>query len=462
MSRLISRASRLSLIPAFALILGACTLGIETTVAPPAVESTAAAPSVETLPADPTPQPGGLVVSAEQSLGPISPLIYGSNYGPWVVVPLDLLDEAKASGVRLLRFPGGEWGDRNNISELQIDRFVTFARDMGAEPTIHVRLLNGTPEQAAEMVRYANIEKGYGLRYWTIGNEPNLYPDDYSAEQFVVDWRSLAEAMLAVDPTIQLLGPEVNQFVGGPPPGPNDTNLFLDEFLKANGDLVDVVTVHRYPLGTTTGDRATVDELLATSAEWDRLIPDLRERIRNLTGRDIPVGVMELNSYWTKDWGDVATPDSYSNAVWLSDVLARMIRQRVDLVAHFILVTKTDQGPWGLLGDTEPRPSYYVYQLYDRFGQEQLYAASGEELVTLVAARRDDGALTLMAINRGAEAAEMPLALVGHAGGTAEVYRLDADRVAAVTVGQVAETAEIADGSTIILPPYSATLFVLP
>ncbi len=40
-----------------------------------------------------------------------------------------------------------------------------------------MRLLDGTPEKAAELVRYTNIEKKYGVVYWSIGNEPNLFAE---------------------------------------------------------------------------------------------------------------------------------------------------------------------------------------------------------------------------------------------------------------------------------------------
>jgi alpha-L-arabinofuranosidase len=52
---------------------------------------------------------------------------------------------------------------------------MDFAGKVGATVMFSVRLLDGTPEQAAEMVRYTNIEKEYNVRYWSIGNEPTLY-----------------------------------------------------------------------------------------------------------------------------------------------------------------------------------------------------------------------------------------------------------------------------------------------
>jgi alpha-L-arabinofuranosidase len=413
--------------------------------------------------------PGSVAVDAGVALGRVNPYLFGSAYGPWVVVPFDLMDEAATAGLTTLRFPGGEWGDRNDLRKDDFRRFVEYARELGVEPTISVRLREGTPEAAAELVRYANVEQGYGIRFWSVGNEPNLYGEGYTIEQFVADWRAVAEAMLAVDPSIVLLGPEVSQYTGDDTPGPDEAHAFLDEFLRVNGDLVDVVTIHRYPFpGTASNRTITIEEMRPSSAEWDRLIPDLRERIRRHAGRDLPVALTEFNSAWTHDVDNEATPDSYYNAVWLADVLGRLIKQRVDMANHFLLVTNDSQGGWGLLGDDAPRPSYYVYQLLAQFGQDLVFAGAADadpgdpvDEVTAYAALRDDGALTLLVVNLGPEAAELPLSLAGHPGGTAEVFRLTEERAADGTAGGVAETVEIADGTSLSLPPQSVSLYVV-
>ena len=67
------------------------------------------------------------------SLGSISPLVYGSNYGPWLVVSVGMLEAAYDSGVTILRFPGGSWGDNNNVTHLQIDQIMDFAGKLGAD-----------------------------------------------------------------------------------------------------------------------------------------------------------------------------------------------------------------------------------------------------------------------------------------------------------------------------------------
>ncbi len=398
-------------------------------------------------------------MDAARRLGDISPLVYGTNYGPWMVVPYDLLPQAEAAGITYLRFPGGNWGDQNDVRKLQIDQFIALAQRMGAVPNICVRLRGGTPEKAAALVRYANVEKGYGVRYWSIGNEPSLYPD-YDVERYNAEWRATAEAMQAVDPDILLIGPDIHQYTGDPAVDPKDAagRDWLREFLSANGDLVDIVAIHRYPFPTgITSPPATIDDLCANSREWDTIIPNLRAAIRETTGRDLPVAVTEVNSHWSGVIGGEATPDSFYNAIWWGDVLGRLIRQDVEIVAHFALQTNVGTGGWGLLARTEVRPTYYTYQMYKHFGNELVYTSSDDPDLSIYAARRDD-ALTLILINLGPEEQTKPL-LLDHAkpAGPAEVWLFDASHQAEKIGDRV-----ITSGDHITLPAQSITLYVVP
>lgn len=409
----------------------------------------------------PTRNPDAFYINATESLGAISPLVYGTNYGPWLAVPVGVLDAYQNSGLEVLRFPGGRWGDENNIRELQIDQFIDFINMIEGEVTISTRLLGGTPEQSAELVRYTNIEKEYNVRYWSIGNEPTLYAtlqnsDEWDTAHFNQEWRKFAEAMKAVDPDILLLGPEPHQYTISEATDPKDANGddWMREFLLANGDLVDVVTIHRYPFPKDMGSPApTVDELLSNSEEWDIIIPKLRALIQETTGRDLPIGVTEINSNWTDNGGGETTPDSFLNAIWWGDVLARMIQQRVDIVNHFALQSKPGQAGWGLLARNDVRPSYYVYQLFKQFGTELLESSSPDPSLTLVAANRNDGALTIMLINRSDQPKMGALQLLGFESAAAEVWRFDAEHNAE-RIGE-------ADVDQLELPPYSLTLYIL-
>ncbi len=407
----------------------------------------------------PTPVPGVLYVDSTRRLGRISPLVYGTNYGPWMVVPYDLLPQAEAAGITYLRFPGGNWGDRNDLRKSQIDQFITLARRMGAEPNICVRLRGGTPEKAAELVRYTNVEHGYGVRYWSIGNEPSLY-SDYDTERYNAEWRAVAEAMQAVDPDILLIGPDIHQYTGNPATDPKDAagRDWLREFLLANGDMVDIVAVHRYPFPAgMTSPPATIDDLRANSREWDTIIPNLRALVRETTGRDLPVAVTEVNSHWSGATGGEATPDSFYNAIWWGDVLGRLIRQRVEIVAHFALQTQIGSGGWGLFGRSDIRPTYYVYPMYKHFGEELVYASSDDADVSIYAALRDDGKLTIMLVNLAPEERTKPLHLEGVGQPVrAEVWLFDARHAAE----KVAERS-FSSGEEVTLPAASLSLYVL-
>ncbi len=342
-----------------------------------------------------------LMVDPAVQRGTISPYIYGANYGPWGVVPVDLWPLAEAAGVRFLRFPAGNWGDDFDLMPYHIDPFITFAKRINAEPGISVRLKGGTPEKAAEVVRYVNIEKRYGVRYWSIGNEPDLYRD-YSVEQYNLDWRRFAEAMLAVDSGIIFIGPDVSQY---PPTVEGDTynNIrreWVRAFLRANGDRVGIVSIHRYPFPRGNNVPATTIHALRESVrEWDVMLPDLRGVVRAAAGRDIPLAVTEVNSDWSKPIGGEASPDSHFNAIWWAAVLGRMIRERVQMVAYFALESSGSLGAYGLLDRYAARPTYAVYPLYKQFGSELLGSASSDPDVSITASRRADGALTVMLVN---------------------------------------------------------------
>ena len=454
-SRELKKVLRFSLLPSafILLLLAACTI---VPAAPTSVPTTTA----------PQPIPGALFVDAASPIGPISPLVFGTNYGPWTFLNGGARPKAKEAGLTLMRYPGGNWGDLNDLMDYQIDEAVALAKELGAEPLISVRLANGSIENAINLLKYANQVKKYNIQYWSIGNEPSLYGqgsaliEGYDTVRYNQEWRQFAEALRAVDPTIKLVGPDTHQFTANFATNPKDRNGkdWLAEFLKANGDLVDVVAVHRYPFPKNTQDPLpTKAELLASTEEWDQIIPALRKLIKDTTGQEKPIGIMEINSSWANVSGGEASPETFANALWWGDVLGRLIKQQTDLVAQFSLTSAPGSGEHGLFARDDPRPIYYVYPMYRRFGRELVTSSTDKALVSIDAARRDDGALTLMVINRSDQEQTLPVQLHGFTpDGAAEVYRLDEGHTA-----EKIEPQQIQDGSKITLPPYSMTLYVL-
>jgi len=107
----------------------------------------------------PTPVPDALFVDPGTDLGPISPYLYGTNYGPSHTVVLDVMPQVEDAGFTALRFPGGAWTDTVDMQSFQIDMLMTLAIQLRVMPSISVRLLGDKPGTAANLVRYPNIEK---------------------------------------------------------------------------------------------------------------------------------------------------------------------------------------------------------------------------------------------------------------------------------------------------------------
>ncbi len=400
----------------------------------------------------------GIRVDPTQVVGNVSPYVYGVNYGTLGALPVHLFDEAAAAGITFVRFPGGAVADQRDLRPFDIDMLMTICKLLGAEPSIQVRLRDGSPEAAAELVRYVNVEKGYDVRHWYIGNEPSLY-DDYDVATLNREWRAFAEAMLRVDPDLVLIGPEPHQWTGLGPSTLLDRDgvEWVEGFLRANGDLVDVVAVHRYPFPTTTGDpNTTVADLRDNAAEWTHLVSRLRELSSRVTGRDdLLFAVTEANSHWSRTAYGEATNDSRMNAVWWADVLGKLISDGAYLVGYFDLQSSDARGSWGLFSNNAPRPSYYTYLLYGRFGTQLVTATSDVPHVSSYAALREDGVLTVIVTNLGDEALTAPFTLAADGYQPTAAMLLDDDHDAESV------EAPLGPGGSLALPPRSATLLEL-
>jgi alpha-L-arabinofuranosidase len=339
---------------------------------------------------------------------------------------------------------------------------------MNATATINVRLKGGTPEQAAEMVRYVNIDRRYNVIYWGIGNEPTLYnselSDGYDVDIFNKEWRAIAQAMKKVDPTIKLVGPELHQFsyamtgttnYGVTTAQDRNGKYWMEEFLKANGDLVDIISIHRYPFPVSnTAGSPTVEELQKNAQEWDSIIIHLRDVIQKNTGRDLPIAVTEFNSAYNKSVGADTSPDSHYNAIWLGDVLGRMINNGVFMANHWMLTSKGGDGGWGLIGQSDVYPSYYTYQMYKMFGNELVESLSNQANLTIYAAQREDGTLTIMVINLTLEAQIKAVRIADQVSVKGEAWLFDPTHKAE-SIGPVNLDGDYK------FPPQSITLFII-
>ena len=157
----------------------------------------------------------------------------------------DVLELVQGLDVPLLRFPGGtvtkiyhwEYGigpqeDRPKRPNLiwggNIEygfgtaEFITYCREIGAEPFLVVNMATGTPEEASNWVEYcngtgdtyyANLRREHGypepfdVTYWGIGNEESAEADagrHYRVEDYNQATWQFTKLMKLQDPTIKL------------------------------------------------------------------------------------------------------------------------------------------------------------------------------------------------------------------------------------------------------------------
>lgn len=355
------------------------------------------------------PQETVVKVDATARLGPVHPLVFGVNTASWdeqlfpqsmdswaLSFDQDALRKTKQSGIRFLRYPGGNDGDRyvwnspdNSPLRMDTDEFALMCSLVGAEASISVNYPAG-PRLAAEWVRYANKEKGYGVRYWEIGDEEYYgAPADEYAQRVV----EFSEAMKAVDPSIR---------VGAGVSVPKAT--WTLRVLRSAGHAIDFVVYNYFPQGPRQEDDA---RLLATTSEFRTSLRALRGFLRQAVpdrADEIEIHIGGYNSVWA-----YPGPQSVSivNALWTADVMGTMLEEGVDAAGFWALHNPYPPrgGDYGLLTSTpenRPNPSYYVFPLFTRyFGDHMVRAASSDPMAPAYASLDSrTGALWVVLINK--------------------------------------------------------------
>lgn len=181
---------------------------------------------------------------------PINPMLVGNNV--WLNPSDRVWDLTRQCGVGSVRIGGAAY-DRRMPAKTQLLNWVTRIQAMNAEPILQVSQY-GTPQAAADVVKYFNIEKSSGkpIKYWNIGNEPWLQAKKpaISTVGALVEayFKPIAAAMKEVDPTIKIYGPDecyymeeaINALFGG-------KNDLTGKVPGKDYAYCDGIAWHRYP-----------------------------------------------------------------------------------------------------------------------------------------------------------------------------------------------------------------------
>lgn len=234
---------------------------------------------------------------------------YGKLHKNWTNI--------KNSGTTIVRY-GGISPDKNIPTKYQYIRMVDSIRSRGMEPIIQVPFFNYryTAQQAADIVEYLNLTHARNVKYWIIGNEPNLMYSYTTAAQIATYFKAFASAMKNVDPSIIIIGPETASFKqtitnGLTNPGGPDDITGKDAYGRY---YLDVFSFHTYPLGAGGQSRSDVIGNLTASGNLEDDLIYLKAKLdaasayHNRTGPSaLKMAITEANINYTNN----ATDDIY-------------------------------------------------------------------------------------------------------------------------------------------------------
>lgn len=322
--------------------------------------------------------------------GTISPLLFGLNY--WKSpLPPSVERKAETLNLKIMRW-GGENLEHEPFAWSDIDDFILFCRELDVEPLIQVPYDNKTPDRAAQFVRYVNIEKKYDVRYWAIGNEPDANRR-FSSDEFNAGWRAFRDAMVAVDPRIIMVGPDLAHFDID-----DSTSDWLRSFLRANGDVLGMVSLHHYSFN---GRQTNPTVLIGDAYGRGKAAKQLRDLILNVTGRNIPLAITETNLSAAYDSVGEGSSASFSAGMWLAEALGEYAEAGVSMVD--VWSTFRD-GSISIIGDRaeDLRPTFWALDAYSDYTGAIVPLASHVQNVSAHASRSPrDGSVTIILVNRG-------------------------------------------------------------
>lgn len=320
---------------------------------------------------------------------------------------------ASDAGITLWRYPGGvfanhyHWkngiGPQNtrpvvavepgaSLSEngFGTDEVFDFAARTGASGLIMtVNANTGTPQEAAEWVKYSN-NGSRRARYWEIGNELYLRVVDadnnlhvWTPEEYSQTFMDFAKAMRESDPDIKL-GADIEfhyPFDGCSQIG--ETGCWTDVILKQTASQLDFVSVHNgfaplglAPLGGPDAGwdvRTVYSSLMSFPILYKRLMDGLSDRIDALAGENAPRIKIAAT-----EWGPLYTIGDFSRLVdhvktlgsglMVSGVMNVLVSHpRIEVATAFKLI---DEVVYGWLGPRQGlyvvRAPYLAFQLWSR------------------------------------------------------------------------------------------------
>ena len=303
--------------------------------------------------------------------------------------------------------------DYHSSEGIDVKYLHDFAQQHAKECIVTVNAGTGSPEMAAEWVRWAKANH-YKVAYWEVGNElegewelGHFLPDGskMNGEVYAKRFIEFAKAMKAVDPSIKVGGPTAASEQGG----------FMEDLLRIAGDHVDFISFHSYPVEKHLGDEQQIFEQAFSLRKSMPIFKGWIEKYQPDRIDEIEIGITEWNSKVIED----RDTGGLINGLWTCIWIGEMFRTGVDFATQWDMLTVTEEGGHGLFhhsGGHErkltappidgfiPKSQYWAMVLWAQFMGDQLlpFELDGPKHLQTYVTRCDD-ALRIMLINTSRE-----------------------------------------------------------
>lgn len=280
------------------------------------------------LAAQSTNEPSRIFIDSRRTIAPLDPNVFGSfleHLGRAIYEGIydpanklsdangfrtDVANQIKKLGVPIIRYPGGNfvsgynWLDGvgpkkdrpvtldkawNTLESNQFgtNEFMTWCKLVGTDPLMGLNLGTGTPEQAAALLEYCNVDQGtewsdlrrkhgyaepYNVKHWCMGNEMDgpWQIGHMTAAEYGMKAQDTARQMRYVypDPSLRLIA------CGSSGPF-MPTYLEWDrEVLEHCYEWVDGLSLHRYFGNTPEETGGSSEKFVALNLTMDRQIEE--------------------------------------------------------------------------------------------------------------------------------------------------------------------------------------------
>lgn len=253
-----------------------------------------------------------------------------------------------------------------------------FIQSFGCQTMVTVNMGTGTPEMAAQWVKWTKQRQNYALqafdvKYWELGNEldgdwelGHFLPDgsEMDAKEYVRRYKIFTKAMKEADPTIKVGGSVASSM----------ELAFIEELIKDRDCPIDFISFHAYPSNDNDTDFV---KMVEQAEKINDAVARIKSWLKQYRPEDVDRVEIAVTEWNIKVREDITTLDM-RNALWSAAMIGEMAKAGVDIAIQWDLFSTTPTGGHGLFNPKDqqmtPRSQYWAMYMWGHYMLDKIYS----------------------------------------------------------------------------------------